>query len=228
MLRRALRSRFVTVVVGWTGAGLVRLLARTWRVTLEGEDPRPTGEPFVGALWHRGFFIAAGIFRDSGLAVPVSESRDGERIAAVLRGLGFADPPRGSSSRGARRLLVQLIRRARAGESLAILPDGPRGPAREVKPGVVAVARSAGRPVVPVGLSARPAVRVGSWDRALVPLPFARVQVAVGDPIRIPEGAGNDELVARGLALQKELDRLTARADALLGLPPDDTRGRRR
>lgn len=228
MLRRLLRSHAVTVLVGWVGAGLIRLLARTWRVAVDGEDPRGSGDPFVGALWHRGFLIAAGVFRDSGLAVPVSQSRDGERIAAVLRGLGFADPPRGSSSRGARQLLVQLIRRARGGESLAILPDGPRGPAREVKPGVVAVARAAGRPVVPVGLSARPAVRVGSWDRALVPIPFARVRVVVGEPIRVPERAGNDELVARGLALQKELDRLTARADALLGLPPDDTRGRRR
>ncbi len=228
MLRRVLRSRAVTVLIGWVGAGAIRLLACTWRVRIEGADPRASGEPFVGVLWHRGFLIAAGAFRDSGLAVPVSRSRDGDRIAAVLRGLGFGDPPRGSSSRGARQLLVQLIRRARRGDSLAILPDGPRGPARELKPGVVAVARATGRPVVPVGLSARPSVRVGSWDRALLPLPFARVRVVVGTPLRVPEGARNAELVQRGLALERELDRVTDRADACLGLPADPPRRQER
>jgi lysophospholipid acyltransferase (LPLAT)-like uncharacterized protein len=121
------------------------------------------------------------------LWVPLSLSRDGELAERALLRLGFARSPRGSSSRGGSALLREMIRRVRAGESGGVLPDGPRGPAFEAKPGVVALAAATGVPLVPVGIAAAPACRLGSWDRALLPLPFARVRLVYGDPIEVPK-----------------------------------------
>lgn len=208
-------------VAGRLGAWLLRLLAVTWRVRVQGADPFRDG-PCLAALWHRGFLAAACVWRDRGISVPVSRSRDGDLLEAVLRRLGYGESPRGSSSEGGSRLLRGLIRCVRDQRSVAVLPDGPRGPARRLKPGVLAVARASGRPVVPVALSARPCLRLGTWDRALVPLPFARVRCAYGSPVVVPKRAGEGELDELRRALERELDALTDRVDAELGLPVRD------
>ena len=141
-----------------------------------------------------GLLIAAYCFRNRGIVVPGSQSRDGDLATSLLRYLGFAETARGSSSRGATNLLRNLIRRARAGEPVAILPDGPRGPARRAKPGVIAVARASGARLVPIGVSAAPAKQFGSWDRAILPLPFARVTCSYGEPIQVPKKATGEKL----------------------------------
>ena len=220
--RYALWIRFVATA----GALLIRTLGRTWRITTEGPDPfGPRDRPLVGALWHEGLLVAAYRWRGMGLVVPVSQSRDGELIAGVLRELGFAESPRGSSSRGGTSLLRNMIRMTRAGTVFAILPDGPRGPARQVKPGVIALAIATGANVVPVGVAARRAHRFGSWDRALLPLPFTRVHCVYGAPLAVPKGAENiDELEAE---LTAALNRVTAEAERTLIHGPPETAGER-
>jgi lysophospholipid acyltransferase (LPLAT)-like uncharacterized protein len=200
-------------------AGLVRLLGATWRVEVLGENPVGPGKtPVAGALWHRGLFIAAHFFRDQRIVVMVSRSRDGDWIESVLSGLGFARSPRGSSSRGGASALRRQVELVRAGHSAALLCDGPRGPARVAKAGVVALARAAGVPVQPVGLSARPCLHFGSWDTTLLPLPFARVVAVFGRPIPIRAEMTAEELEQTRLEIEREIERATREADERLGL----------
>ncbi len=201
-------------------AGLVlRLLAATWRLEVRGVDPVGVSgrRAEVGAIWHRDVLLAAAFFRDRGFAVGVSRSRDGDRIAALLAVLGFAPPPRGSSSRGAVPALLGLVRLVRHGTTVAIITDGPRGPALEPKPGVVALARLTDVPVTPVAFAASPRIRFGSWDRTVLPLPFARVRVHFGDPIAVPRATPTEALPGFRDALERAHRALTESLEAELG-----------
>jgi hypothetical protein len=195
-------------------AGVVRALGATWRLELSGTPPARA--PFVLVAWHRGLLVAAYAHRDRGLWVPLSLSRDGELAEGALRRLGFARSPRGSSSRGGSALLREMIRRLRAGESGGVLPDGPRGPALEAKPGVIALAAATGAQLVPLGVAAAPVGRLGSWDRALLPLPFARVLVVYGSPLEVPRSADAAALESWRARLDQELQRLDREAESRL------------
>lgn len=214
--RNSRRYRAWIAFVGVAGSLFIRALGSTWRVTSEGPNPFGSSDPFVGAVWHQGMLVAAHQFRGRGVAVPVSQSRDGDLIDAVLRRLGFAESPRGSSSRGGGALLRSMIRLVRNGTVVAVLPDGPRGPARQAKQGVVALAGATGAGLIPVGVAARPAIRFGSWDRALLPLPFARLHCRFGEPLRVPKRS--EDLEAHCRALEAALDRETELAERALGM----------
>lgn len=210
----------VSSVLAW----LLRLLCLTWRVRYEGSDPFVSDAPFVAALWHRNLLIAAPTFRRRRVAVPVSLSRDGDLTAAVLTKLGFEPPPRGSSSRGGAPVLRAMIRVLQDGVVVGVLSDGPKGPARRAKAGALAVARATGRPVLPVGMSARPCLRFRSWDRTLLPLPFARVIVAYGDAFSVPKSTHKKDLEVLRSRLEQQLERLTDQLDARLRLLPQPAR----
>jgi len=206
--------RLSVTLGGRLAAALLRALGATWRVVEAGDDPLARGERGIGALWHQGLLLAAWRFRDRGVAIPVSRSRDGERVAAVLDRLGYGPAPRGSSSRGGAAALAGVIRAARSGRSAALLCDGPRGPARVCKPGVVAAARAGGLPLHPVGLAARPAWVFRSWDRTVLPLLFARVAVVIGEPLHIPREAGREEVEAWRVRVEAALTRAQTEAEA--------------
>jgi lysophospholipid acyltransferase (LPLAT)-like uncharacterized protein len=199
---------------GGLAALALRALGASWRLRAAG--PPPPSAPHLLVAWHRGLLVAAYALRGRGLWVPLSLSRDGELAEAALRRLGFARSPRGSSSRGGSALLREMIRRVRAGESGGVLPDGPRGPAFAVKPGVLALASITGAPIVPVGVAAAPARRLASWDRALVPLPFARVRLCYGNALEIPKSANAAALEHWRSRLAEELHRLDREAEARL------------
>lgn len=204
----------------WLAAMGLLLLGLTWRVRFEGVNSfEDSGRPAaIGATWHRNLFIAAVLFRRRGIAVPVSRSRDGERISALLRRLGFADPPRGSSSRGGASALRQLARGVAEGVSAVILTDGPKGPARRSKDGAISLARWTGVPITPASFSARPCLRVGSWDASLIPWPFARVTCRFGEAIPVARDASPDEEGALLARLDAELNRDTDALDDALRL----------
>jgi len=165
------------------GAALLRLLAMTWRVrTVNGEpldDARRRGQRVLFALWHGELLPLLWHQRGRGVAVVISEHRDGEIIAQIAHSLGYRTV-RGSSSRGASRALLGLTRTIDAGNDGAITPDGPRGPARVFAPGAAVAAQRTGALIVPIRASASRAWRLKSWDRFLIPKPFARVTVTMG------------------------------------------------
>jgi len=145
--------------------------------------------------------------------VPVSRSRDGDYIAAAMIDLGFAPPPRGSSSRGGASALRAMGRALVGGTTVAALVDGPRGPAGEVKPGVLWLARVSGVPITPVAFAARPVWRFGSWDRTRLPPPFARVLAGFGEPVPLTREGGREELERMRGRLAATLDELAARLE---------------
>jgi lysophospholipid acyltransferase (LPLAT)-like uncharacterized protein len=216
---RSLGYRLGRALAGCLVAGFLRALGSSWRFERSGADPLAAGPgagPLVMTIWHGNLSVAAYGWRDRKIAVAVSLSRDGDWIDAVLARLGFAESPRGSSSRGATSLLRELIRRTRAGEPVAILLDGPRGPAGVAKPGAVALARATGARLVPVGIAAAPGFRFGSWDRTLLPYPFASVRIVFGAPLLVPRDADDEALEAKRRELEAELHRLDGSAAAAI------------
>ena len=204
------------MLAGWLAALALRALGATWRVERSGREPFGPGRVCVLVGWHQGLLVFAHALRDRGLWVPVSRSRDGDWAEAVLRGLGFAASPRGSSSRGASELLRAMIRRVRAGESGGVMPDGPRGPALVAKPGVLALASATGVPLVPVGVAVGASFRFGSWDRALCPRPFARLHVHYGERLDLPKSLDGPILEAWRRRLEEELRRADGEAERRL------------
>ncbi len=197
---------------------LMRVLGATWRIEFEGPNPLVAGKPVVAALWHRDILITAYVFRDQGYSVPVSRSRDGNYITSLLLALGYTSPPRGSSSRGGAAALRGLVRLVSSGTTVSLPVDGPNGPARRAKLGVVSLARLTGVAITPLAFSARPCMRFGSWDGTLLPSPFARVTCRFGPPIAVQREVSpeDEERIARELDVA--LDELTDELDGSRGL----------
>lgn len=177
------------------GPPLASLLARTWRIEVVDEDwwrsLTRSGEGFVFVLWHEALLPLLWRHRKQDVAIVVSEARDGQYLADYAVGLGYR-LIRGSSTRGGARALLGSVRELRDGSVVAFTPDGPRGPRREMKPGVVAAAQRAGVRILPIHAEANRAWRFRSWDRFMLPKPFARVRIAYGEPFAI--GAGEAAL----------------------------------
>jgi lysophospholipid acyltransferase (LPLAT)-like uncharacterized protein len=182
----------------------MRLLAASWRIRTEHEDRwRPLFEarhPHVFLLWHEALLPLLWHHRRQDIAIVVSDARDGQYLADFAATLGYRSV-RGSSSRGAARALLGAVRELQAGRAVAFTPDGPLGPRRVVKPGVVAAAQRSGAVVVPLHAEADRAWRLHSWDRLMIPKPAARVRVCYGRPFEVAAG---DAGLARGLADAEE------------------------
>jgi lysophospholipid acyltransferase (LPLAT)-like uncharacterized protein len=146
---------------------------------------------FILALPHCSLFVASAYFRDRDMVTMVSRSGDGALIAGVLDGLGYVTV-RGSRTSGGGSALREMARLARNHDQFAITVDGSRGPAWRVKPGVIELARLTGLPILPV-VAWGPGIRWPSWDRLVVPLPFARCTLRFGEPLHIAREMPREE-----------------------------------
>ncbi|MBN1129778.1 MAG: lysophospholipid acyltransferase family protein [Chitinispirillaceae bacterium] len=185
------------------------ILGRTWRVSLSdpaGLDPFHDGDRGrIYVFWHAHLLALSYLFRHTGKIAVVSESRDGRRAAAVAQRWGHA-VILGSSSHGGMLVLRACARDLRNGKNIALTPDGPRGPAETVKPGVAQISLISGAPVVPVILVPRHSWRLRSWDRFCIPMPFTRICVRLGEPIHPQISSREKEPAAHLLArIQKAL-----------------------
>lgn len=170
------------------GRGFLHMLARTWRIrVVNGEhvrELREAGHSFIFALWHGQLLPLLWHHREEGVRVLISEHRDGELVARTARSLGYG-LIRGSSTRGAERALISLVRELKDGHEVAITPDGPRGPAGTFASGALVAAQRSGSFILPVAAAADRAWRLRSWDRFMIPKPFARITVAYGAPVKV-------------------------------------------
>jgi lysophospholipid acyltransferase (LPLAT)-like uncharacterized protein len=212
-----------SAVVPALAALAVRALGVTLRVRAEGVDAvRPlwsAHRPLIYAVWHGRILLVPWLtarFRRTegarGVRVLASRSRDGELVADFVKRFGL-DVVRGSSSRGGVEALRELARALRAGEDVAVVPDGPRGPAGHAQAGIVSLAATTGAPIVPVGVAACPARRLASWDRFLVPVPFARCGVVFGAALPI---ARDDDRERARASVERALQEATDAADRLV------------
>jgi lysophospholipid acyltransferase (LPLAT)-like uncharacterized protein len=169
--------------------------------------------PVIYALWHCHVFFMPMLRLSSGqpVAVLLSAHRDAQivGVAARMRGVELVA---GSSTRGGVRAYLQLIQRLRGGSSVCITPDGPRGPARRVKPGVVHLAQQSGCALVPMGLAVTRQRRLRSWDRTLLPLPFGRVVLTLGPPLWLPPAPDACTLGLQAERVEGALDAASERA----------------
>jgi lysophospholipid acyltransferase (LPLAT)-like uncharacterized protein len=200
------------------GVWIVRLLGWTWRFRVtHDEDLRKFQDekrPFIYSLWHGQLLPLLYHHRKRGIAILISEHGDGEIIARIAIALGYRTV-RGSSSRGAARALLGLVRELEEGHDLAITPDGPRGPAKSMAPGVIAVSQRANAPIVPVAAGASAGWRLRSWDAFLIPRPFARVHVAYGPTVySVKDESALDNLTAEAERLRAAMEEAERRANA--------------
>jgi lysophospholipid acyltransferase (LPLAT)-like uncharacterized protein len=222
-----LRSRVLTALAPRLAYAYIRLLGATVRVTFRNREAlaraREAHGPYVLVFWHARLVMMRQAYPDDRMTVLHSRHRDSRLLGQVMRRFGI-DQAWGSTTDGGAAGLRDVLRRARAGSDIGIAPDGPRGPRRRVQPGVIALARLSGAPIVPVAYSARPARRLGSWDKTLVPLPFGRALFVYGDPFRVARDADPAACEAARVELERILDRLTDEADDAVGFPREDPR----
>jgi len=212
-----------TRLLALAAALAVRALGVTLSIRAEGVDAlRPlwsAGRPLIYGVWHGRILIVpwlnARFRRTDGarhVRVLASRSRDGELVAAFVRRFGL-DVVRGSSSGGGAAALRELARAVQAGDDVAVVPDGPRGPSCRAQAGIVSLAATTGAPIVPLGVAARPSRRLASWDRFMVPAPFARCAVVFGAPVDV--GRHDDREAVRA-AVERALQQATESADRLV------------
>ena len=209
--------RILSGILGWIVPWLLRTWFWTLRVTvLHPEIQRKwlgPGRHAIGALWHQNFLFYAWYFRHRGYLVMSSWSRDGEIMVRVMRPLGYSHV-RGSSSRGGAEAMHDLVQRVRKGKTAAIIADGPRGPSRVAKTGVVIAARHTGRPVIPAGAYCCRARRLRSWDRSAIPWPFSRVILSFGEPIHVPDRLSPEEVEEWRKRVEDAVTRVETEAES--------------
>lgn len=192
------------------GAVLLDVLGATLRLRVHDTALVPltnAGVPVIVALWHSHLLIAPYLYRRRFGSLPlkalVSRSRDGDILARFLARFGI-EAVRGSSSRGGASAIRQLARVLESGASVLVVPDGPRGPREVAKPGVIALARLSGAPILAAAVGYSGHWQARSWDGLLVPRPFARCVLRVGEPLRVPP----DAVPAMDGVLAKDLEAL--------------------
>lgn len=208
-----MRERFLS----WMLWLIVKIVSWTLRFTVVGDERRErlrtAGRPLIWAIWHGRQFLLYRFDPGDPLTVITSPSRDGRLQAAVLRRFGM-ETVWGSSSRGGVRAVVGLVRAIRRGRHGCVAVDGPRGPAYTVKPGALLAAKKTGAVVLPVVAAARRGLHLRSWDRMLLPLPFTRAVVLVGEPVEVPPDTDGEALEGMRDDLEKTMQELTQRADS--------------
>lgn len=199
------------------GSGWIRLCRATGRLRWIGREAAlpEDGGPVIYAFWHHQLAMMPWVQLRPPTVVAISRSRDGELTEQLFSGLDV-EAVRGSSSRGGAAALRGLVRAARRGRDLAITPDGPRGPARTAKEGAARLARLTGRPLLPVAFRCRPRIRLGTWDRMVLPVPFGRGTFVYGDLQWVATDASARECDRVTAELTRRLDELTDRAERAL------------
>ena len=208
-------KRLQAKVIASLGYRLIVGLGATLRWKTEGlehlDAVAASGRRPVMAFWHGRILPATYFFRRRGIVVITSENFDGEWIARVIERFGYGTA-RGSTSRGARRALLQLKREMAAGKPAGFTLDGPRGPARVAQPGAVWLAKATGNPVVPFHIEADRHWTLNSWDCTQIPKPFATMALVVGEPFDVLRDADAFGLETARRSLESRLHTLAQRA----------------
>jgi len=208
------RIRIKAFVI-WLIARIVLFTVRLKVDNLENlEKARKHEKPIVYAFWHG---RQLGLFKanpEKRLTILASLSRDGEMQARICKKFGL-EVVRGSSSRGGLSGLMALGRKLRSGSAIAMAVDGPKGPAFIAKPGVVALARLDGSPIVPITIGFSSKIRLRrAWDKFIIPLPFTKATVSYGEPLVISDRVSSGEIDKITEQLTASLLKLTHEVDA--------------
>lgn len=192
---------------------VVRGIGRTLRIEVRGQENVPSGVSVIYSGWHGKSFIPAQVFYKKGVWALFSLSNDGELQSRIFRRLGF-QVLRGSTGRSGPRAVLSAVKVLKnPGTEMAITPDGPRGPATVVQGGVILMAQRSGAALVPVGSAANRAWRAKSWDRYMIPKPFSRCLMLIGEPLYVPEKPTEEEFEAARAELERRIHQLENQAE---------------
>lgn len=230
MIKRLFRAPPVQGALAWAFAAYLRVTLASMRWTQDGleraEAVWDAGGGVLVCFWHGRIALSPACWPLERAQEPralISLSPDGQFIAGAVAKLGFP-AIRGSSSKrgdqirakGGAGAFRDVLRWVAAGGGVAITPDGPRGPAEEMGQGVPLLAKASGVRVLLVGLAARPCLRLKSWDKALIPLPFSRGAIAWCEVVGAARTTTSSELEQLNADWQASLRRVTRRAEAML------------
>lgn len=207
----------------------IRLVAATSRTIFVGREHTDAllaaEHGFILAFWHARLLMGPIIRREADRPVHmlISTHRDGEMIAAAVKGFGIemirgsaADPKKPGKEKSGAPAVAAMAAALKAGAIVGMTPDGPRGPAEVAKIGAIRLAALTGAPIVPAGYAASRACRLKTWDRFLLTLPFSRMAFAARAPIHIKPGADDAALEAARLQLEAELKAAVRDAERAL------------
>jgi lysophospholipid acyltransferase (LPLAT)-like uncharacterized protein len=197
-------------------AAFLRLCIGTWRLRWKdsptGPDPK---RPVIYCVWHNRIPLALACrefarnrWNDAGLAAMISASRDGGLLTNIVERFDV-QPIRGSSSRRGPQALLEATTWLERNYSIVITPDGPRGPVYLIQDGIIQLAKVTGRAIVPVSTFSHWKIRLKSWDRLQIPLPFTRCDVNFGEAIWVPRDASDEDLEKLRLKLEQSMQSLT-------------------
>jgi lysophospholipid acyltransferase (LPLAT)-like uncharacterized protein len=219
------------------GSGILESIWRTSRIQLSGRERlievmREHGS-VVPVFWHQhllilGRFMAAGFIPGMKPGFMISPSVDGEAPTMLAKFYG-CHVVRGSGSytgvravRGVHQAIVK------DGISPAITPDGPRGPRFKLKPGAIFAAQISGRPVIPIAYAARPAKLLRTWDKFVIPSPFSKIHIAIGEPYFPPRRTDDAQMEAAQREVERSLLELYEYAASQVGAEPNQTQRKAR
>lgn len=212
-----IRRPWMIKAAGFTAAWSVKLwlgtLSFRYRPLGPNLDPRcpDIRDRYIYAFWHENMLLPAYHYGRSDIHVLISQHADGQLIAEVCRHLRFRTV-RGSSTRGGIEAVKRMLRLADRGH-LAITPDGPRGPRRQVQPGLVYLAARTGLPIVPTGFAYDRPWRARSWDRFALPRPWSRATCVTGEPIAVPAESGREQLEHYRTLVGQAMEQVSAAAE---------------
>lgn len=217
----ALKKRLFLAIGPFLVGTLLRTLFATNRKILIGienwDAMHAKKQPFLLALWHENAPILLPKFGQDEIHALVSQSYDGEIATRLIARFGV-DAMRGSSSKGGREALGEMIVKAPNLKALGLTVDGPRGPRRKVKPGIAIIAQHTGLPILPIVSIATKSIRVRSWDRMCIPKPFGKYVIAVGEPILAPCDPGTDAVKEITHEVEVALNSLQEEIEAQYGI----------
>ncbi|WP_300392088.1 lysophospholipid acyltransferase family protein [Henriciella sp.] len=231
-MKSFLRHPLVSSALGYLIWAYMVVCARTIRWQVEGEagfrDAWKQEHGLIVAAWHSRILLIPAIWSKIARKLPaksyqtamlISLSRDGEAVAKAIEHLGL-DSVRGSSTHKRKRkdkggvaAIAETSRRLRKGSVVCITPDGPRGPAENVQAGPVLLAQRSGAAIIPYALAVRPAWRLDTWDRFMIPLPFSKGAMVIGEPLFIAKSESAGDGIAK---TQQAIDAAHQRAESLI------------
>lgn len=156
------------------------------------DDLKKQNQNYVLAFWHGTMLLPWFLHRNDGFAALTSKSKDGDLLAKQLKHWKYK-VVRGSSSKGGDVALGVMVDHAKNGYSIAITPDGPRGPEHKFKAGAVITAKKSGIPIVLIGVGIKSKKKLKSWDNFQVPNPFSSVKIVYSDPLYVDANLSYDE-----------------------------------
>ncbi len=207
-------------LVGVLGSIVIRILFRTMSIKEipDGyyENLERQGKYAIYAFWHAHMLLPAYVGKNRNVKVLISQHRDGEYIAQIVQRLGYG-VARGSTTRGGAKALLRMIKKIKDESiSLAITPDGPKGPRFVAQSGAILLGQKTQYPIIPVMIYLAKYWELPSWDRFCIPKPFSKARIFYGNPISVPPKLEKLEMEEYRASLENELIRLENEAENII------------